>query len=103
MRRVPKAHSAHLPSLLRASVLRPHPKMPHNTTNLPANMKRLRDELGLTKIALASNLGVGRRFVGKLEAGDKVPSVPRLIDLARALGVTPNDLLDTPTEEREQK
>lgn len=68
--------------------------MNHNASHIPENLRRLRSQRGMSAIELASVLGVGRHFVGKLERGDKVPSVPRLLDLARALGVTPNELLE---------
>lgn len=68
--------------------------MTHNAANIPENLRRLRTQRGMSAIELASVLGVGRHFLGKLERGDKVPSVPRLLDLARALGVTPNELLE---------
>ena len=68
--------------------------MLYATHNITHHMKRLRAERGLSVPAMAEALGVKRDFVYKLERGDCVPSVERLISVARALGVsTPRILL----------
>ena len=67
--------------------------MSYSASNIPENLRRRRIVRGMSAINLANILGVGAHFVGKLERGDTVPSVPRLLDLAKALGVTPNELL----------
>lgn len=103
MRRVSEAHTAHLPALLRAPVLCPHPKMSHAAHNLPANITRLRIDRGISGAELGRLIGVSRVYIWKLENDVRVPNLERLLDLARALGVTPNDLLDTPKQKRARK
>jgi len=70
---------------------------------LGQNIARLRQQAGLTQEQLADLLGQhgdddrranpDRVEVSRTETGDQNISVTRLIDYARALDVTPNDLL----------
>jgi transcriptional regulator with XRE-family HTH domain len=61
---------------------------------LSDNIKRARARAGLTQDALAKQAKVSRVYVIKLESGDRhSPSLTVLGRLARALGVTPADLL----------
>jgi XRE family aerobic/anaerobic benzoate catabolism transcriptional regulator len=52
-----------------------------------------RTAAGLTMAKLAAMSGTSVRFVAQLEAGDANVTVVRLADVARALGVTPAELL----------
>jgi len=62
--------------------------------NLSGNIRRARAKAGLTQDTLAKRAKVSRVYVIKLEAGDRQsPSLAVLGRLARALGVTPADLL----------
>ena len=61
--------------------------------NIPGNMVRMRADRSMSAADLARELEVSRTYVGKLESGDKAPSVARLLDIARAFGCTPNELL----------
>ena len=69
--------------------------------NISDNMQRLIElracgQCGVesgTQADLARKLEVSSTFVKKLLTGEKTPSVPRLAEIARFFGVTPNDLL----------
>jgi transcriptional regulator with XRE-family HTH domain len=55
---------------------------------LGEQIKRLREERGLTQEVLASRAKLSRIYIAKLEAGDRAsPSFPALQRIARALGV----------------
>lgn len=56
-------------------------------------MRRLRVARGISAAAVGRELNVGKVFVGKLERGEKKPSVDRLIDIARVLDCTLESLL----------
>lgn len=61
----------------------------------------LRKEKGLTQAALAEKLGISNRTVSKWENGDGMPDVSILSDVAKALGITVDELLKgekNPTE-----
>jgi transcriptional regulator with XRE-family HTH domain len=57
-------------------------------------VKTLRQKRGLTQEALAKAAGVTRVYVAKIEAGEKIPSIPTLRKLAKALKVKAGRLLD---------
>nr|WP_317406878.1 helix-turn-helix transcriptional regulator [Fournierella massiliensis] len=57
-------------------------------------LKRYRKERNLTQQQLADALGVSNKSVSRWESGGGYPDVPLLVPLARALGVTADDLLD---------
>jgi transcriptional regulator with XRE-family HTH domain len=61
--------------------------------HIPDNIQRLFSEREKTSADLARELEVSRVFVGKIVTGEKTPSVPRLAEIARFFGVTPNELL----------
>ena len=61
--------------------------------HIPGNIQRLFSDGEKTFADLARELKVSRVFVGKIVTGEKTPSVPRLAEIARFFGVTPNDLL----------
>jgi transcriptional regulator with XRE-family HTH domain len=55
---------------------------------LGEQIRRLREERGLTQEALANRAKLSRIYIAKLEAGDRAsPSFPALKRIARALGV----------------
>lgn len=56
-------------------------------------LKALRQRRGLTQQELADRLGVSNKSVSRWESGG-YPDVPLLVPLARALGVTVDELLD---------
>ena len=46
-----------------------------------------------TQEKLSSEAGINNRFLQKIEAGDRTPSILTLFKLAQAFGVTPDKLL----------
>lgn len=54
-----------------------------------------RSARGWSMRELARRTGVSQPFISKLEAGDQLPSIPTLYDLAAALEVAPSALLPT--------
>ena len=57
-------------------------------------IKGMREKRGLTQEALAKAAGITRVYVAKIEAGEKVPSIPTLQKLAKALKVKVGKLLE---------
>ncbi|HEY8966776.1 MAG TPA: helix-turn-helix transcriptional regulator [Candidatus Methylacidiphilales bacterium] len=57
------------------------------------NLKRLRDETGLTQEELAERAGVSPRYIQFLEAGKQLPSLTVADALVSALGTTWDKLL----------
>lgn len=51
-------------------------------------IRRLRDEAGLSQAALAAVLGVSRQTVNSLETGRYDPSLPLAFAIARHFGTT---------------
>jgi transcriptional regulator with XRE-family HTH domain len=60
---------------------------------MAANVRRIRAERGLTQEDLADRAGVSVRYLGSIERGATAATVVVLERLARALRVTPCDLL----------
>ena len=60
--------------------------------SIAANVRRLRQDAGLTQFQLAAASGVELRYVAKIEAGEANPSAMIMIRLAVALGVKPGNL-----------
>ncbi len=63
------------------------------------NVRRLRHDKGMTQEDLASDAGIARAYLGRLETQGRNISINVLDALAKALGVDPRDLLE-PEEER---
>lgn len=57
------------------------------------NLKRLRKGANLTTSDLAAQLGVHVRMIEYYEAGEKVPRLPKLIELADFFHVSMDELL----------
>lgn len=66
----------------------------NNRSQLGGRIKSLRNELNITQDRLAESIGETCRGkqVCSWECGKYEPSATRLFEIARALGVTPNDL-----------
>ncbi|MFM9848037.1 MAG: helix-turn-helix domain-containing protein [Hyphomicrobiaceae bacterium] len=58
------------------------------------NLKRLRQERGLTQEELADLAGLNRNYVGMIERQENAATVDTLEDLAKALQVEPVRLLE---------
>ncbi len=61
-----------------------------------------RAKRGLSQEKLAELVGVSRQAVSKWEVGDAVPDTDKLVPLARALGITTDELLGNVPEEPEE-
>lgn len=55
------------------------------------NLRRLREERGLTQETLAGDAGLAMRHVGRIERGQSSPTAAMLGKLAEALGADPAD------------
>jgi transcriptional regulator with XRE-family HTH domain len=55
-------------------------------TTFGADVRRLREDAGITRTALSDTAGIDASFVGAIEAGAANPSVPTCMRLAMALG-----------------
>lgn len=66
---------------------------------LGEKLQNRRTELGLSQERLAEMVGVSRQAVSKWEVGDATPDTAKLLPLARALGMTADELL---ADEEEQ-
>jgi ribosome-binding protein aMBF1 (putative translation factor) len=56
-------------------------------------LHELRVKKGVSQEELAERAGLHRNYVGRLERAMQSPSLDRICDLARALGVKPAELL----------
>ena len=61
---------------------------------LSMNLRRIREKRGLTQEALAEKANMHRVYVAQIEAGTKIPSIPALQKLAKALKVKVSRLLE---------
>ena len=60
---------------------------------LGKRIKEARNKLKLTQEALAEKANISNVYLGEIERGTKIPSVPVLVDLAQALNVSADYLL----------
>lgn len=60
---------------------------------LGENLKKLRIKKDISQIELARILGVDRSFVSNIENGKNNPTLSTISSLAKALGVSTNELL----------
>lgn len=63
--------------------------------SMAENMKRLRDAKGWTQVQLAAAAGVGLDALRKWEQKDRLPGLAPALRLARALGVSVEELAGT--------
>jgi transcriptional regulator with XRE-family HTH domain len=61
---------------------------------LASNLRRLRQEKGLSQEAFADEAGIHRTYVSDLERGARNPTITIVEKLAAALGVSAGALLD---------
>lgn len=61
--------------------------------NIGPNIRRLRNDRSMTQAALADALGVSTGWVSRLESGDTIPSLGRVLELAALFSVTPDTIL----------
>jgi len=63
------------------------------------NVKRIRQDRGLTQEELAERSGFSQQYISGLEQGRRNPTIVSIYELATALGVSHMELV-SPTEER---
>lgn len=61
-----------------------------------ANVRRKRQQLGISQETLAERAGVHRTYIGMLERGEKNVTIYNIERIALALGVEPAFLLTNP-------
>jgi transcriptional regulator with XRE-family HTH domain len=57
------------------------------------SLRKARLDLGLSQDALAATAGLHHTHISLLERGKRDPTLETLVRLARALGVTPGELI----------
>ena len=68
------------------------PRPSRHTPKFPNAIRRCRIQRGLSQQALATKLELHRSLVSLWERGLRLPNVPRLLCMARELGVLPDTL-----------
>ena len=63
------------------------------SNNIGLNIKKYREEKGLTQTELADKLGKTLRTVQKYESGEILPSINNVYEIAKALEVFSNDII----------
>lgn len=56
-------------------------------------VRNIREKKGTTQEQLALNAGLNRAYIGYIERGERNPSTDTVVKIARALKVSPKDLL----------
>lgn len=59
-----------------------------------AELRSRREAAGWSRAELAAASGISRRFVHKLEAGERQPSLETVLRVCRALGVGAGEVVD---------
>lgn len=57
------------------------------------NLRKIREKKEITQEQLALDAGLNRAYIGYIERGERNPSTETLVKLAKALKVSPKDLL----------
>ena len=58
------------------------------------NIKDAREAAGISQAELAERIGTTRQQIGKYETGEQDMTVARLVQIATALGVEPDRLIE---------
>jgi transcriptional regulator with XRE-family HTH domain len=64
-----------------------------DTVSLGNRIQHFREQRGLTQEELATQTGISLKHISVLERGLKEPRLATFLNIAEALGVTPNELL----------
>jgi transcriptional regulator with XRE-family HTH domain len=67
--------------------------MCEDAKKLGVNLKKIRLSKGIRQVKIAKMLGVDRSFVSNIENGKNNPTLSTIANLAKALGVSTNELL----------
>ena len=67
--------------------------MNKSAKKLGENMKRIRFENGMSQSDICRKLGVDRSYISNVENGNKNPTLSTITKLAKALGVSVDELL----------
>ena len=67
--------------------------MKDDAKKLGENLKKIRMAKDITQIEIAKKLNVNRSFVSNIENGKTNPTLSTITSLAKALGVSTNELL----------
>jgi len=67
--------------------------MKDDAKKLGENLKKIRTEKDITQVEIAKKLNVNRSFVSNIENGKTNPTLSTITNLAKALGVSTNELL----------
>ncbi len=68
-----------------------------------ANLRRLRDEKGMSQDDVAYDTGMSRSYLSKLEKGEFYASLKIIGRLADTLGVAPDELLKLPPKKSSRR
>jgi len=71
----------------------PQQVLDRGLAELPARLRRLRQERGWTLERLASETELSKPYLGRLEAGERQPSLAALLALGRAFGLSVSELV----------
>lgn len=63
-------------------------------TFMPAVIRRYREAAGFSQQELADRVGIAGSYLSSLELGYRAPTLNLLIEIARALGVRPGEMID---------
>ena len=61
--------------------------------NIGATVKKLRDKKNITQQELGESIGATQAMIAQIERGTRVLSLPLAVEVAKALGVTLDDLV----------
>lgn len=68
----------------------------------PANLRRIRKERGLSQTMLADMVGVSQTSISYYEKNVEYPTIDKVYDLARVLGVDIEDLICSQQKQTER-
>ena len=63
------------------------------SNNIGLNIKKYREEKGLTQEELANEIGKATITIRKYESGDILPSINNVYEIAKVLGITTIDII----------
>lgn len=67
--------------------------MTEESKKLGNNLKKIRIQKNIKQIKIAEALGVDRSFISNIENGKTNPTLSTIANIAKVLGVSPNELL----------